>query len=618
MREEEQAVGVSPSSGHSTMALRGTRFVVERHIGAPPDRVWPVVSDTDGFNRQFLGPVRGAPARTDARPAYRLSMKLGPLTFSWVEYPFSYQVNEGMELQRIYDNGPVAKLEIAFNLRETPDGTHMMITGEATPRWGWATPIVALIMRSSAQQYAAFLDHVEEHLRGVRPSPLDLAAPRLLDPARLARGLDALAQRGVAPEIRAALDSWLRHAQDREVLQMRPLALAALWRTPPRATLSAFLEATNVGITELRWQVLCPNCRVPKSSWRHLAELEAKAHCDSCDIKFGVDFDRLVEARFDVHPAVRAAEDVVYCLSSPQRTPHRLAQADLGVGATTEMVLAAAVPSARVANRTGAAIRVFREEGGPDRADVILSDAPGNVVVGLGAVTLAVHNQLPSRITASLEAESWPSDAATAAQLSTMGEFRRLFSTEVLAPGLQVGIRTITVLFTDLRGSTRYYQDVGDAAAFATVRDHFRLLEEVIEEHEGAIIKTIGDAVMAAFSRPDRALAGAIAMQRRVAEWGRGRVAEPERFLKVGLHEGPVIAVTLNGNLDYFGSTVNLAARVQGKSVGGDIVVSDAMWTPELAALAEGWVVERFSTDLAGFAEPVPLYRLVPAPPEVG
>ena len=157
-------------------------------------------------------------------------------------------------------------------------------------------------------------------------------------------------------------------------------------------------------------------------------------------------------------------------------------------------------------------------------------------------------------------------DALTADRMATLQAFRDLFSTEVLRPGDEVAIGRVTLLFSDLKGSTALYEAVGDAAAYRLVREHFAYLAAIIREHDGAIVKTIGDAVMAAFHDPLQGLRAAIAMQERVAELQR---EEPRPIvLKLGLHEGPCIAVTLNDRLDYFGQTVNLTARLQGESRG--------------------------------------------------
>ena len=103
--------------------------------------------------------------------------------------------------------------------------------------------------------------------------------------------------------------------------------------------------------------------------------------------------------------------------------------------------------------------------------------------------------------------------------MATLQAFRDLFSTEVLRPGDEVAIGRVTLLFSDLKGSTALYEAVGDAAAYHLVRAHFAYLAAIVREHDGAIVKTIGDAVMAAFHEPLQALRAAIAMQERVASF---------------------------------------------------------------------------------------------------
>jgi class 3 adenylate cyclase len=85
----------------------------------------------------------------------------------------------------------------------------------------------------------------------------------------------------------------------------------------------------------------------------------------------------------------------------------------------------------------------------------------------------------------------------------------------------------------------------------------------VVAAETGAVVKTIGDAVMATFTTPDRAVAAALRMREEMARINAERRNE-DLLLKIGIHEGPCLAVTLNNNQDYFGHTVNMAARVQG------------------------------------------------------
>ena len=99
--------------------------------------------------------------------------------------------------------------------------------------------------------------------------------------------------------------------------------------------------------------------------------------------------------------------------------------------------------------------------------------------------------------------------------------------------------------------------------AFDLVRQHFRTLNEIVAAEGGAVVKTIGDAVMATFLTPDHALAAALRMREAMRTLNETHGRE-DLLLKIGIHEGPCLAVNLNERQDYFGQTVNIASRVQG------------------------------------------------------
>ena len=171
-----------------------------------------------------------------------------------------------------------------------------------------------------------------------------------------------------------------------------------------------------------------------------------------------------------------------------------------------------------------------------------------------------------------LERSSERQQATTAALVTTMSEFRSLFASEVLAPDTEVRAGTICLMFTDLRGSTAMYETIGDTSAYARVREHFELLRKIVAANDGTFIKTIGDAVMAVFTDPAHALGAAFEMHRRIEKENGDR--QPPLTLKIGIHQGACFAVNMNDNLDYFGTAVNIAARIQKKSRGGDVIVT--------------------------------------------
>jgi class 3 adenylate cyclase len=145
------------------------------------------------------------------------------------------------------------------------------------------------------------------------------------------------------------------------------------------------------------------------------------------------------------------------------------------------------------------------------------------------------------------------------------------------------------------------------------VQDHFRVMTDEIRKHEGGIVKTIGDAVMASFPVNVDAVRAACHIQERLAR-------EPHPVggveVKIGLHRGPTIAVTSNRSLDYFGRTVNVAARAQGQSKPRAVVMTDAVLDDPAvrALLAErGYPAERFEATLKGIDGRVHLTCIYPA-----
>jgi class 3 adenylate cyclase len=156
------------------------------------------------------------------------------------------------------------------------------------------------------------------------------------------------------------------------------------------------------------------------------------------------------------------------------------------------------------------------------------------------------------------------------------------------------------------------YNRWGDATSYGLVREQFAFLQRIVRQCEGAIVKTIGDAIMAAFFDPAKAVEAALTIQKEIKSFNASHPDEPLK-IKLGVHYGPCIAVNLNGRLDYFGATVNLAARLEGQSQGGDVVISGKVYDDPVVQelLASDTVqVKGFATAIKGFDENFCLYRL--------
>jgi class 3 adenylate cyclase len=196
----------------------------------------------------------------------------------------------------------------------------------------------------------------------------------------------------------------------------------------------------------------------------------------------------------------------------------------------------------------------------------------------------------------------------TALDMMLLTEFKQIFASDLLSQRESLSVKSLTLMFTDITGSTAMYKRLGDVRAYNLVRDHFEVLFREIDQHNGVVVKTIGDAVMAAFSSSDDAVSTALDVQRRIREFNAGR--DPEQgviLLKIGLHSGSAIAVNLNNTLDYFGNMVNMAARVQGKSRSEEILLSPAVYldgpVQQMLAADRSLVIVDSMFELTGLGE---------------
>lgn len=207
-----------------------------------------------------------------------------------------------------------------------------------------------------------------------------------------------------------------------------------------------------------------------------------------------------------------------------------------------------------------------------------------------------------------------PEDRLSGLEVIHYPEFKILFGEEVLSQREQLQVASVTVLFTDITGSTQMYEKLGDAVAYNIVRDHFDILFSILEAHGGTVVKTIGDAVMASFISNRAALSGIINALDEFKRYNSRKHINEQVYIKIGIHRGPAILVTLNDRLDYFGSTINKAARIQSLANSGEIcfseqVYQDAEFLKQLRELSVEEIT-RHSVNLKGIEGIQTIYRL--------
>jgi class 3 adenylate cyclase len=396
-----------------------------------------------------------------------------------------------------------------------------------------------------------------------------------------------------------AIEELVRDAPDRALCRVNVLDFAAKTDIDEERAIAAFLHAARLGLFELSWNVLCPGCGGVLDTSTTLKSVNKEEYlCALCAAGYRPTLDEMVEVTFTVSRRVRriAAHD-------PHELPFAeyfrqifwgsgidvpddfeqlieeivLDAVELSPGEKALLSLQLPAEFVIVIDPVTHGTQFLDVKGDPTRERQNLSivfdklRAPtGTATVRPGPLRLSLENRTDTRVLPGLwiagdklhELLGRRRPFLTAKRLLTNQVFRDLYGTDTIDVDQRLKITSLTFLFTDLKGSTELYERVGDLIAFDLVNAHFRVLQEIVAGEAGAVVKTIGDAVMATFPTPDRAVAAALRMREAMRVFNEAR-SRDDLLLKIGIHEGPCLAVVLNERQDYFGTTVNIAARVQ-------------------------------------------------------
>ncbi|MFO0714442.1 MAG: adenylate/guanylate cyclase domain-containing protein [Sandaracinus sp.] len=591
--------------------------------------VWAIVADTNRWDRAAGLAPPAYEWRKEGGKNLRVAraQELG-VPLEWIEPPYRWIEGRHVEGERRFRAGPVERGGFRVTLEDTADGR----TRAKAVAWVEASMVIGVVQKLKfSRALAAYFGEVAALLSPAAAAGLDVKKARDDEPAVtqarriLLRSYSALASgprtetdlraldtrartlraRPVEASVAERLVEHIRTRADEDVSSMKPFELARLWGADRRDVLRTFLHATEAGLTDLVWQVNCPVCRVGARVAEHLGELADSQHCGACEIDYAIDFARHVEAVFPVSAGVRKVAPKLYCASSPAFLPHVFAQLRVDKGGRVEHD--ADLPLGQILVRALwlKHSQELEHAARPARLEIVVSDGAMRVTsegeAAPGAPTRVVLvNETTDEVAVLVERTSWSADAVLGVVVTSMPEFSTLFATEAPASGVELRVGHIALLFSDLTGSTALYERVGDAKAFAIVEDHFRLMGGVIEKHGGGVVKTMGDAVMASFPTLAQALAAGLEM----VEAHDAKLGALDLGVKIGVHAGPCLAVRANERLDYFGTTVNVAARLQAQAGASQVVLTEhAAEDPSVARLLEGATRTRFEARLKGIRE---------------
>jgi class 3 adenylate cyclase len=452
------------------------------------------------------------------------------------------------------------------------------------------------------------------------------------------------------PAVADAILHLIEQGKDHELNRVNVLDFARRTGLDEERVISGFLHASRLGLFELTWNVLCPGCGGVLDAHSTLKSLRHDDyHCGLCACGYEASVDEQVEVAFTVSPRVRriAAHDpntlpiweyfkqifwssgVDFNEESFAALSNEVVLDALELPAGEKAVLSLQLPKEFVIvfEPVTHSAQFIDVQGEPTKERQQLSlmynriQAPtGTMTMRPGPLRLSLDNQAGVRVLPSVFVAAQAlhhligkrKPFLTAKRMLTNQTFRDVYKADNLNIDQRLKITSLTFLFTDLKGSTALYERVGDLAAFDLVRAHFHALLEIISSEKGAVVKTIGDAVMATFIRPEHALTAGLRMRAAMTVLNVARGTE-DLIVKIGIHEGPCLAVMLNERQDYFGQTVNIAARVQSLSTSQEIhITGPIIDSPAVATILAREAIKPIQKKAAlrGIADKMVVYEI--------
>ena len=556
----------------------------EWDLQSSSSELWPHVSNTERLNRAVgLQAVDYETEKGSDGVLRRIaSFKLGGLKIAWIEHPFEWIEGQRMGVLREFQSGPMKWFISTVDLIKKPGGGTHLVHKVQIESHGTLGRVVSTI--EAGWKGGRALDRVyrridqsivaARRLAAIDPEgdPFE-TAERLSDvqSRRINQKLDAMLAAGVDVDAAERIADFARVAPPQSLAQVRPLTLAGQIDLPPQHVVDAMLVAASVGLFDLRWDILCPTCRVPAATRLTLDQIDHHTECEACDTSFRTDVAEAIELVFRVHPEVRTVDDAKYCIGGPVHSPHVVSQLRVAAGEPLSINVSLDAGDYSLRTRSMARPMSIRVVDGlaPSQLDLpltVLADA-ATATLRSGQCVVQLTNDTETEQLVRLERSIARKNVITAAAATALPRFRELFPEQTFDQHRPVETQNLTFVAVTLDDLDSLYADQSETDAYRQIQHSIELMTGLINDRHGAVVKTNQDGLLATFSQVTDAVTA--------AEKIHAQACLP---MTVGVHRGQALATTQNGRLDYFGRTPRLAVSLSERSIDA-VLLSDTVFT---------------------------------------
>lgn len=578
-------------------------------LNAPLEKLWEVLIDTSSFNKRLgLPPME----YKEVDGILHGKTKYFGIPTEWIELPWEWEYGKTLSNVRIYSKGLFSYVRSRYIfIPKDYNKTILHVYFGWIPK-NWIGKVFIYIGMPRVQKlYRKVLKEIVQDIQRQEllkeniknksnienegtESQESLYARYFLKPKEEAQKLtgvsklkeiaDKLTKEGFDTLLIKKLITYVIQTPEEELYKIQVKKLAKEWGVSFTDVLRLFLYCCKYSLMYLSWDVVCPHCRGIRSELNHLGEIPKEASCDVCNIDFTTNTANVIEIVFHIHPSIRKVQKRLYCAAEPATKRHIYFQKILQPKETYETSI-------------DLPMGIYRMRSGSSKDFSILTIGNANLVLntedslqlngeeviwesskplqnlhqGQENLKLKLINYNQSPLAFVIESREEDQYALRAGEILSFKEFRSLFSDEYIQVGVILDVGVQSILFTDIVGSTNLYREYGDAKVFSEVKNHFTEIYKIVENNNGVVVKTIGDAAMVAFTDPIQALKSGIELQ----EFFQGTNNQGIIKIRISIHYGVCLGVNFNNGIDYFGNTVNFAAKLQKYSQAGDILISE-------------------------------------------
>ena len=544
-----------------------------------PKEIWPFITDTNRLFKDLKQPsVQQAHITQSVEPGFIQLSYNGLNRYEvWEEEPYEWEYPYRFGVVRHYQSGPYKDLKIQVDIKDHSIGCELVIDVWATPRSKVLSFFATLKLRTLVKRRLKKVIDSYDQLAISKRTHYQAAKSKKLvrgGKKRLQQIKEELYNSQADTAMLDKLIDFISRADDLDLQRISPFELAEMWDVSEKKVFEGFVHAAKANLVNFNWDLYCPHCRSVQESVKTLNQIYEPIYCNTCEVEFKVNFNKTIQLSFTPHPLVRKINTNQYCTRGPQEKSHIKIQQYLKSG--QKRYLMTDLPAGTYilrSNRSQGTATIYVREDGSETVHINIGSQGlnGEEVFVTASPNLSIENTSGENQLITLEQKEWNGQGVSAARATSSQLFRSLFADEVLRKGEKISVDNLTLMFTDLYDSTAMYNEEGDDKAVGHVIDHFDILHEVVAKEGGAIVKTIGDSVMAVFCDPTDALRSYLRAQQMIA--GDDRFNDDFQ-LKAGIHHGSCVAVNLNSRIDYFGSTVNIASRFVDYASEGELIVS--------------------------------------------